>query len=247
MPDRESHWLAERLAYLGQSLTGDAVCRWKASWTCPRLKLDPKAEGRHKPLGKALFVHECRIALRNLPGSSDLSWPWKELYRELVVGSALDPLSEWGSWMAEEIRSHWNWAPGSSFSNNSEFSLTWQLARNALPLLSLNFRAGLADMPECTCCGSGLEETAEHAFYYCKQVRPFWDHVRELTAHIEPKQLVLLDVGYVVDNVLPLFQGEKRVVISCNPSCSSNGDLDDAKERMVWRCKLFSSWSGFVF
>ena len=28
----------------------------------------------------------------------------------------------------------------------------------------------------------------------------------------EPKQLVLLDVGYVVDNVLPPFQGEKRVV-----------------------------------
>ena len=35
---------------------------------------------------------------------------------------------------------------------------------------------------------------------------------REWTARIEPKQLVLLDVGYVVDNVLPLFQGEKRVV-----------------------------------
>ena len=25
MPDLESHWLAERLAYLGRSLTGDAV------------------------------------------------------------------------------------------------------------------------------------------------------------------------------------------------------------------------------
>ena len=31
-------------------------------------------------------------------------------------------------------------------------------------------------------------------------------------ARIEPKQLVLLDVGYVVDNVLPPFHGEKRVV-----------------------------------
>ena len=31
-------------------------------------------------------------------------------------------------------------------------------------------------------------------------------------ARIELKQLVRLDVGYVVDNVLPLFQGEKRVV-----------------------------------
>ena len=31
-------------------------------------------------------------------------------------------------------------------------------------------------------------------------------------ARISPRELVLLDVGYVVDNVDPLFQGEKRVV-----------------------------------
>ena len=72
--------------------------------------------------------------------------------------------------------------------------------------------AGLADMPDCVRCGSGLEETAEHAFYYCERVRPFWGHVGEWTAPIEAKQLVLLDVGYVVDNVLPPFQGEKRMV-----------------------------------
>ena len=70
----------------------------------------------------------------------------------------------------------------------------------------------LADMPDCARCANGLEETAEHAFYYCERVRPFWDHVGEWTARIEPKQLVLLDVGYVVDNVLPPYQGEKRVV-----------------------------------
>ena len=86
MPDLESHWLAERLAYLGRSLTGDAVWRRKASRTFPCLQSDPKAEGRRKPLGKTLFVRECRKALRNLLGSSDLSWPRKELYRELVVG-----------------------------------------------------------------------------------------------------------------------------------------------------------------
>ena len=212
MPDLESHWLAERLAYLGRVLTGTAVWRLKASRTFPRLKSDPKAEGRRRPLGETLFVRECRTALRNLLGSSDLSWPRKELYRELVEGSASDPLSERHGWTTEEIRSHWNWAPGSSFLNNSEFSLTWRLARNALPLAGLSYRAGLADMPDCTRCGSGLEETAEHAFYYCERVRPFWDHVGEWTARIEPKQLVLLDVGYVVDNVLPPFQGEKRVV-----------------------------------
>ena len=57
-----------------------------------------------------------------------------------------------------------------------------------------------------------MEETAEHAFYYCQRVCPFWDHVGEWAARIEPKQLVLLDVGYVVENILPPFQGEKRVV-----------------------------------
>ena len=62
------------------------------------------------------------------------------------MGSASDPFSKRRCWTAEEIRFHWNWAPGSSFWNISEFSLTWRLARNALPLLGLNFRAGLADM-----------------------------------------------------------------------------------------------------
>ena len=198
MPDLLSHWLAEILAYLGRSLSGDAVWRRKVSWIFPHLKSDPKAEGRRKPRGEVPFVCECRTALHNLSGSSDPSRHRKELYQELVVGSASDPLSERHS-------SHWNWAPGSGFLNNSDFSFTWRLAQNALPLLGLKFRAGLADMLDCARCCSGLEETAEHAFYYCRRVRLFWDHVREWTARIEPKQLVLLDVGYVVDNVLPPF------------------------------------------
>ena len=85
------------------------------------------------------------------------------------------------------------------------------LAQNALPLFGLNYKARLADIPDCPRCGSGSEETAEHAFYYYKRVRPFWYHVGEWTARIEPKQLVLLDVGYVVDNFLPQFQGEEPV------------------------------------
>ena len=97
----------------------------------------------------------------------------------LVLGSALDTLNERRRGAAEEIHSHWNLAPVSSFLNNSEFSFTWWLARNALPLLGLNFKAGVADMPKCARCGSGLEETAEDAFYYCKRVRPFRDHVGE--------------------------------------------------------------------
>ena len=108
MPDLESHWLAERLGCLGRSLTGKAVWRRKVSQTFPRPNSDPKTEGRCRPLGEALFVRECRKALRNLLESSDLSWPRKALYRELVVGSASDPLSERHGWTAEEIRFHWN-------------------------------------------------------------------------------------------------------------------------------------------
>ena len=119
MPDMESHWLAERLAYLGRSLTRDAVWRRKASRTFPRLNSDPKAEGRRKPLGEALFVRDCRKSLCKFLGSSDFSWPRKELYRELVVGSASDPLSNkirsrttaWRGrfeYVATKIHSPWN-------------------------------------------------------------------------------------------------------------------------------------------
>ena len=67
-------------------------------------------------------------------------------------------------------------------------------------------------MPDCTRCDNGLEKTTEHSFYYCKRVRLLWNYVGEWTIHIKPKQLVLLDVGYVLDNVLPQFQGQKHVV-----------------------------------
>ena len=153
IPDLESLWFAERLAYVDlqplgptggeeksdspfvstlrppsrigpRSLTEDAEWRRKVSRTFPRLQSDPTAVSRRKPMGEALFVRECRAALRNLLGFSDLSRPRKELYQELVVGSASDPLSERCGWTAEEICSHWNWAPGSSFLNNTDFSLT---------------------------------------------------------------------------------------------------------------------------
>ena len=126
--------------------------------------------------------------------------------------STSDPLVEWLSWSVEEIRSQWNWAPGSGFLNNSEFSLIWCLARNALALNDRAYRACIADMPDCHRCGSGLETLALHAFYYCERVRLFWSHVKEWMARISPRELVLLDVGYVVDNVNPPFQGEKHVV-----------------------------------
>ena len=67
-------------------------------------------------------------------------------------------------------------------------------------------------MPDYPCSGCGLEKAAEHAFYYCERVRPFWSPVGEWAARISHKQLVLLDLGNAVDNIDPLYQGEKRVM-----------------------------------
>ena len=118
MPDLESHWLAERLAYLRRSLTTDRVWSLKVRGAFPRLRENPETEGRRRPRGEPTFVIECRRALRNLPRSSDLSRP-RKLYRRLVVGSASDPLMERLGWSAEEVSSYCNWAPGSGFLNNS--------------------------------------------------------------------------------------------------------------------------------
>ena len=178
----------------------------KGSDPFPRLKSDPKTEGQHRPRGEGPFVCEYREVLRNLHQASDLSQPRKELYQDLVVGSASDPLVDRFDWSIEAVHSHWNWAPVWGFLNSSEFSLSWQLVRNALSLFGLNDKASLTDMPDCPRCSSGLDETVEHAFYHYERVRPFWDHVGEWTVRIEPKQFVLFDVGYVVDKVYPSFK-----------------------------------------
>ena len=184
----------------GPILDGDVVWRREASRTFPRLKLDPKVEGRCKPMGGTPFVHECQVTLRNLPGSSDLSRPWKELYRVLMDPQRASRLDGEGGCQDR--------APWTTLSSRSpgDFHGTCYL-----------FSAWTSEQAWQTCpIGSGLEKTAEYAFYYCKRVRPFWDHVREWTARIEPKQLALLDIGYVVDTVLPPFHRVKCVVFLAN-------------------------------
>ena len=119
MSDLESHWLAERLAYLGQTLTKDTAWEHKVRKVFPRLKSNPKAEARRKPGSKTPFVRECRRALHKLPRSSDLSQSRKKLYRELVAGSASDLLEKRLGWSLEENRSLRNWVPGTSIPNNS--------------------------------------------------------------------------------------------------------------------------------
>ena len=103
--DFGSHQLAERLADLDRSLSKDTVWGQKIRDIFPRLEFNPKTEGRRRTRDEAPFARECREALHNLLGSSDLSRSRKELYQELVVGSASDPLVELLGWSMEEIRS----------------------------------------------------------------------------------------------------------------------------------------------
>ena len=94
MPNLENHWFSERMAYLDRSLSKDTVGGRKVKDFFPCLKSDSIVEGRRRLRGEAQFVRECREALSNLPESSDFSQRRKELYRELVAGSASDPLLE---------------------------------------------------------------------------------------------------------------------------------------------------------
>ena len=119
----------------------------------------------------------------------------------------------------EEVRLQRNWAPSSGFLNNS-FSLACRLARNALLLLGLNYKAGLADMPECPCYSSGIEETAEHAFYYCERVRPFWNHAGKWTAHAV-RHWLCRSQRFAAVSMWEAYD------VSRDPKCNWNGDLDD--------------------
>ena len=68
MHDLENQWLAERLTYLGRSLSRDTVWGQKVRDVFPRLESSPKAEDRRKPKGTAPFIRECRKAYVNFLG-----------------------------------------------------------------------------------------------------------------------------------------------------------------------------------
>ena len=140
-----------------------------------------------------------------MPGSSGL-WPcaWTHLKKALCHTRPGSGTGDKYRWSLEETHSQSNWAPVSSFLHNSKLSLTWRLARNALTLNDWAYRVCTIDMPDCPQCGSGLEETALHAFYYCERVRPFWSHVNEWAACISSTLVTswtLLTLRFMVRSV----------------------------------------------
>ena len=150
--------------------------------------------------------------LRRLPGSSDFYWSRKRLYRELVVvplrihsrsGSAFRRKRFAPSGIGRQVWGFWTTPSSRSPSG---------LQRDALPLSDWAFKARLADLPDCFCWCRGVEETVEYTFYNSERVRRFWSHVGKWTARIDPKKLVLLDIGYIKNSVEASWKGEKRRV-----------------------------------
>ena len=70
----------------------------------------------------------------------------------------------------------------------------------------------MAEMSSCAGCDSGIEETAKYAFFHCRRIRALWANVGAVTARIDSKPLVQLEVSYVVDNIDPSWVGVKRRV-----------------------------------
>ena len=103
---------------------------------------------------------------------------------------------------------------GASFGLHEQFWVHAHLetSSESVSLRDWALKANLADLPDCTRWGRGEDNMDVHAFYFCEGVYPFCRHVEEYMAHIDPKQLELLDVVYVVDNVEPPWKGEKRTV-----------------------------------
>ena len=63
MPDLESHWLAETLAYLGRLLSTDTVWGLKVRVIFPDLRLRLEAESCHRPRDEPSFIIDCHGAL----------------------------------------------------------------------------------------------------------------------------------------------------------------------------------------
>ena len=216
LPHLASHRHASRLAFLRRvQADGDPVVARSVRDAFPSLTITPPvfwAERRRRSKRLSPFLVECRSALKAFPRSSDLSRKRGLLYHELVEGVAKDPLSDRLDLSVSELRSFWSWAPAADYLSNSEFSLSWRLIRDVLPLNDKLSKWGLANSPNCHRCDLDSEETASHAFYHCPQVSPFWEFVGELTARIVPDKIVPMVPAFVLSNVSPPFSGVKRMV-----------------------------------
>ena len=196
-------------------------------------------------MGKAQFVQERRTALRILFGASSLSRPRKELYRELVVGPTSNSFSWRGAWAAEEIPLYLgarmelleqlqilaHLVTYTECVTPSEIQLQSRPGRHARLFLFRHWfgRNGWARLlllrASSPVLGSHWGADGSHRTQAARAARR-WLRYGQRSSFVS---------------------GEEAYGVSRDPSCSSDGDLYETNEGIVWRCKIFSSWSGFVF
>ena len=147
------------------------------------------------------------------------------LYRDLVVVFAPDPLEDQLGWSMEEVRWHWNWALGSGFLNSSVLAhlaaYTGRVALFRLELQSWPGRhAAVAQMKRL----STTSTTASEFTCFGITSGSGWPASN-------PSSWCCLTLVTSVSR-------EEAGSVSLDTNCSQNGDLDDAKEGIVWRCIL---------
>ena len=100
----------------------------------------------------------------------------------------------------------------------SKFSFIYQLFRNALPLANEAFKACIAEMPDCV---HWFSRDNWARLQLLRAGPPILDYV---CSH--RSQIVLLDVGYIFDNVDLPWRGEKRGLFLVILAVAWSGRLD---------------------
>lgn len=177
-----------------------------------------RSHSKIKPRSQEPFLSECHQALHVTPRSTDFSRFSKTLYRRLVERVASDPLrgrlslSLAARLVVGELRSFWFGAPVEEYLTNPEFSFTQRLMRKAVRFSNINFKAGLAEMPDSSPVRSWLRGNVWVRLFPLSAGDSFWDQVDDLAAPIDPEHLVSINLAYVCDNVLPPWSGVNRLV-----------------------------------
>lgn len=88
-----------------------------------------------------------------------------------------------------------------NYINSLKFLVTYRLIQNGLSINGVVLRTGWADMTGYHRCDHTLVEINVHVIYHCTQVHIFCDYIDEMTARIDPEQLVSIHLAYVCDNI----------------------------------------------
>lgn len=142
-----------KLTFLSRMIAGNPVwgpCALDGFRGLREGSLHCTAEARRRPTRETTFLHEYQIALAKIPQTTKRKR--KILYHSLAKEAARDPLCQPLDLLEENLRSHWYLTPATELYTSSEFSLTWCLTRDALPVNGISFRVGVAEWPDCGRC-----------------------------------------------------------------------------------------------